>query len=140
MDREGVFNQWILPNGPMHPRATQNWYAYNRGQGIKVDKNFAALERHEGMGTLDKPGSGHTQMLKHYINEWRDPRHEIESHVSSSRDDLQRENDKTINEINSELTKYGADPLPVTGTFSSNYSVWDLEKKKWNPVPGPYLF
>jgi hypothetical protein len=139
LDREGVYNQWFLPGGGHPAGADANWYAANRRRNVRVDEILAAIGRHEGLGTRNLTGSGHTQRLQEYVRSKRDPSREIEHNVATSRRALQDDNDDAIDEIHRELTEYAYDPLPVAGSFASAYYVWSEQLKDWILAP-EYLF
>jgi hypothetical protein len=136
--RVGLISLGVLPGGPKE-RDGNNFYGYNKAKGTDVDGFLNAIRQHEGLGAPGKPGTGHSQIMKADLAKPNlGPRREIEKLFGPSASDLQREVDGKLKDIDTQIDKDSADPLPDIGSFELWF--WDDYVGVWRDgtiaVPG----
>ncbi len=132
IERDGVFNPTLRPNGPPPPGSSENLSQAN----ARLGKNLAAfrhgVERHEGMGG-GSTNSGHSLIFRQTLDE-KDPAQEIEKLFAETKRELQRAADQIVSELDTKMAteskKLDDNPNNQTN-WKGTYFVYDRVKDEW---------
>jgi hypothetical protein len=121
INRVAALNPYLLPGGKPYDTPPVRWYDVNKGAKLSdgsvadVDGFLAALYAHEGLGIKGNPLSGHSGAMRKLMRDQPrtyDPRQGLEGLMATRQDDLQRDADKRLREVQNRLAEATDDPLP----------------------------